>query len=130
MASPFDFINAILNKDPNIMKEPQADKEYKKSAFIVNRGLAYHHDCVLQANEVNRRPHMPPEWQFSYLLNTIDKKKRKFSKWASKDKTTEDLAMIMSYYAYSKRKAMAVLSILSEEQLTMIKQKFEKGGRL
>jgi hypothetical protein len=37
--------------------------------------------------------------------------------------------MIMQYYDYSKRKAMAVLDILTEEQLTMIKQKFEKGGR-
>lgn len=129
MASPFDYINAILKKNADIIKEPQADKEYKKHAFIINRGLAYHHDCVLQANEVNQRPHLPPEWQFAYLLNTIDKKNRKYSAWEKKTPKTENLEMIMSYYGYSKRKAMTVLSILTDEQLTMIKQKFEKGGR-
>jgi hypothetical protein len=36
----------------------------------------------------------------------------------------------MQYYDYSKQKAMAVLTILTPEQLAMIKQKFEKGGRL
>jgi hypothetical protein len=35
----------------------------------------------------------------------------------------------MLHYDYSKRKAMAVLDILTEEQLAMIKQKYEKGGR-
>lgn len=127
--TPFDFINAILKKEADVIKEPQADKEYKKSSFIINRGLAYHHDCVLQANEMNQRPQTPPEWQFTYLLNTTDKKRREYSKWEKKTPKTGDLDMIMSYYGYSKRKAMTALSILTDEQLRMIKQKFEKGGR-
>lgn len=126
--SPFDFINAITQtKDASIIKEPQAEKDYK--SFIINRGLAYFHDTVLQANEMNRRPGIPKDWQFSYLLNSISKKKR-FSKWAEKTPKDEYLEMVMQYYDYSKQKAMVALSILSDEQLAMIKQKFEKGGRL
>jgi len=36
----------------------------------------------------------------------------------------------MKYYNYSREKAEVALSILSKDQLTMIKQKFEKGGKL
>ncbi len=126
--TPFDFINAInQTKDANIIKEPQAEKDYK--AFIINRGLAYFPDTVLQANEMNRRPWTHRDWQFSFLLNSITKKKR-FSKWAEKMPKNEDLDLVMQYYDYSKQKAMAVLNILTPEQLAMIKQKFEKGGRL
>lgn len=126
--SPFDFINAITHsKDATIIKQPQAEKDYK--SFIINRGLAYFHDTVLQANEMNRRPSIPKDWQFSYLLNSITKKKR-FSKWAEKTQKDEYLEMVMQYYDYSKQKAMVALSILTDEQLAMIKQKFEKGGRL
>jgi hypothetical protein len=126
--TPFDFINAInQTKDTNIIKEPQAEKDYK--SFIINRGLAYFPDTVLQANEMNRRPWTPKDWQFSFLLNSIAKKKR-FSKWAEKLPKNEDLDLVMQYYDYSKQKAMAVLTILTPEQLAMIKQKFEKGGRL
>lgn len=126
--TPFDFINAInQTKDANIIKEPQAEKDYK--AFIINRGLAYFPDTVLQANEMNRRPWTPRDWQFSFLLNSITKKKR-FSKWAEKLPKNEDLDLVMQYYDYSKQKAMAVLNLLTPEQLAMIKQKFEKGGRL
>lgn len=126
--TPFDFINAInLTKNEDLIKEPQGEKDYK--AFIINRGLAYFPDTVLQANEMNRRHWTPKDWQFSYLLNSISKKKR-FSKWAEKLPKNEDLDMIMQYYNYSKQKAISVLNILTPEQLDMIKQKLQKGGRL
>jgi hypothetical protein len=35
----------------------------------------------------------------------------------------------MQYYDYSKQKAMTALSILTDEQLAMIKKKLEKGGK-
>jgi hypothetical protein len=125
--TPFDFINAICdNKNKDLIKEPQAEKDYK--AFIINRGLAYFPDTVLQANEMNLHHAIPKDWQFSYLLNTITKKKR-FSKWAEKASKTDDLEMVMQYYDYSKRKAMVALELLTEEQLNMIKRKMDKGGR-
>jgi NACalpha-BTF3-like transcription factor len=125
--TPFDFIKAISEtKDKEIIKEPQADKDYK--AFIINRGLAYFHDTVLHANEMNRHPWIPRDWQFSYLLNSITKKRR-YSKWADKTTKSEDLELVMQYYDYSKQKAMTALSILTDEQLAMIKKKLERGGK-
>jgi hypothetical protein len=125
--TPFDFINAICeNKNKDLIKEPQAEKDYK--AFIINRGLAYYYDTVLQANTMNYHHHIPKDWQFSYLLNSITKKKRRTA-WEKKDTKSDHLELVMLHYDYSKRKAMAVLDILTEEQLAMIKQKYEKGGR-
>jgi hypothetical protein len=124
--TPFDFINAInQTKDSSLIKQPNGEKDYKP--FIINRGLAYFHDTVLQANEMNQRHWIPVDWQFSYLLNSVSKKKR-FSKWSKTEKVS-DLELIMQYYACNKRKAMTALSILSDEQLSIIRKAFDKGGR-
>mgnify|MGYP003336007581 CR=1 FL=1 len=80
--SPFDFINAICNKKPEIMEEPQADIQYRKSAFIVNRGLAYFPDTIMQANNMNLNSHIPPDWQFSYYASVTSA----HACWAGKDK--------------------------------------------
>jgi hypothetical protein len=80
--SPFDFINAVTNtKEDLLKKDSLASKDYKKSAFIINRGLSYFVDTVAYANVMNRYSQIPPEWQFSFFLNSIVKKKR-FSKEA------------------------------------------------
>jgi hypothetical protein len=124
--TPFDFINAINLTKKNLFEDPLAHKDYVP--FIVNRGLSYFPDTVLYANEMNRNSGIPEDWQFSFFLNSIPKKKR-FSKWAKKDAETEPLRLVMEYFGYSSEKAKEALSILSEEQLTMIKEKLYKGGR-
>jgi hypothetical protein len=125
--SPFDFINAINYSKEDLFKDdPQANKDYEP--YIVNRGLSYFHDTIVQANTMNRYPAIPNEWQFRFLLNSITKKKR-FSKWAKKDKATESLKLVQEYFGYSSEKAKEALSILSDEQLNEIKQKLNKGGK-
>lgn len=124
--SPFDFINAINLTKKNLFEDPQAHKDYVP--FIVNRGLSYFPDTILYANAMNMHSDVPKDWQFSYFLNTIPKKKR-FSKWAKKEAETEPLKLVMEYFGYSSEKANEALSILSEEQLAMIKEKLYKGGK-
>ncbi len=124
--SPFDFINAINFTKENLFNDPQAKKDY--AAFIVTRGLSYFPDTVMYANEMNRFPSTPEEWQFSYFLNSIAKKKR-FSKWAKKDADSESMLLVKEYFGYSNEKAKEALTVLSDEQLTMIKEKLYKGGR-
>jgi hypothetical protein len=125
--SPFDFINAINYTKQNLFQDdPTAKKDYK--AFIVNMGLSQFPDTVLYANEMNMRSHMDEDWQFFFLLNSIAKKKR-FSKWAKKDTVTESLSLVKEYYGYSSNRAKEALSVLSDEQLTMIKEKLYKGGK-
>jgi hypothetical protein len=125
--SPFDFISAInFTKKDLFEDDPQAKKDY--NAFIVNRGLSYFPDTILYANEMNRNNHLDKDCQFSFLLNSISKKKR-FSKWAKKDPASDDLELIKEYYKYSDEKATEALSVLSVEQLSLIKEKLYKGGR-
>jgi hypothetical protein len=124
--SPFDFINAINQTKVDLFKEPLANKDY--DAYIVNRGLSFFHDTVVQANVMNRYSFLPNEWQFRFLLNSIAKKKR-FSKWAKKDKATESLKLVQEYFGYSSEKAKEALRILSDEQLNEIKLKLNKGGK-
>ena len=124
--TPFDFINAINLTKKNLFEDPQAEKDYVP--FLVNRGLSYFPDTVLYANEMNRNSGIPKDWQFFFFLNTIPKKKR-FSKWHKKDADSESLTLVKEYFGYSSEKALEALSILSDEQLTMIKEKLYKGGK-
>ena len=124
--SPFDFINAINDSKKNLFEDPQAHKDY--SSFMVNRGLSYFPDTVLFANEMNRYANVPPDWQFSFLINSIPKKKR-FSKWAKKDGETKALQMVKEYFQYSNEKAKEALSVLSDVQLKIIEEKLYKGGK-
>jgi hypothetical protein len=124
--TPFDFINSINFEKKNLFEDPQAKKDY--NAFIVNRGLSYFPDTVLYANEMNRNHHIDKDCQFFFLLNSISKKKR-FSKWAKKEANTESLTLVMEYYKYSSERAKEALSVLTDEQLVMIKEKLYKGGK-
>lgn len=124
--TPFDFINAINLTKKNLFEDPLATKDYLP--FIINRGLSYFPDTVLYANEMNRNAGIPVDWQFFFFLNTIPKKKR-FSKWHKKEAETESLLLVKEYFGYSSEKAMDALSILTDEQLNMIKEKLYKGGK-
>ena len=52
--SPFDFINAITYNKDDLMVDDWAEKQY--APYIVNKGLSYGADTVIQANEMNSRP--------------------------------------------------------------------------
>ena len=60
------------------------------------------------------------------LLNSISKKKR-FSKWHKKDAETESIRLVKEYFGYSDEKAVEALSVLSEDQLVMIKERDGEG---
>jgi len=75
---------------------------------------------------MNKYSFLDKDMQYSFYLNTLRKKKR-FSPWLRKDKVT-DLEIIKRYYGYSNEKASNALKILTPEQLSYIKQRFETGG--
>jgi hypothetical protein len=124
--TPFDFVNAVNDTKKNLFEDPQAQKDY--TPFLVNRALSYFPDTVMWANEMNYHSDIPKDWQFFFFLNTIPKKKR-FSKWHKKDAETESLSLVKEYFGYSSEKAKEALKVLSQEQLSMIKEKLEKGGK-
>jgi len=94
--------------------------------YIINRCLSGHLDCVLFANEMNKYHFLEKDMQYSFYLNSLRKKKR-FSPWLRKDKVT-DLECVKQYYGYSNEKASQALKILTNEQITFIKQRLDIGG--
>ena len=123
--SPFDYLNSINDTKKDIMEDDIAEKQY--APFIVNRSLSYFPDTVQLANVMNRYHHIDNKLQYHFLINILRKRKR-FSKWIKPEKES-DIEAIKEYYGYSNEKARHALSLLSPEQITIIKKKVSKGGR-
>jgi hypothetical protein len=119
-----DWLNSINMNKKNLLND---DPTAKYPAYIVNRCMSGHLDTVLFANEMNKVPNLDPKLQYSFLLNSVRKRKR-FSPWLRKDEI-RDLDLVKRYYGYSNEKAKQALSILTKEQLSFIKSKFETGGK-
>ena len=56
MTKPFDYATAILQTKKQMIVDEITEKEYQP--FLINRALSQHKDCVLFANEMNRRHHL------------------------------------------------------------------------
>jgi hypothetical protein len=123
--SPFDFVNAILQNKKQLVVDEATEKEY--APFLVNRSLSYHKDCIMYANEMNRRHFLDKKLQNDFLLNTVRSQKRPFAKWAKVEKS-EDLECIKQVYNFSNSKARDALRLLSKEQIQELKEKTDTGG--
>jgi hypothetical protein len=122
MTSPFDWLNAINDTKKDMFAE--GDEKYP--AFMVNRGLSYFPDTVMQASEMNRMAHLDSDMQFCYLINSV-RKRRRFSKWA-KAGDNDDLDAISAFYKYSTRRAQEVLRVLTPAQLKDLRGRVKKNG--
>ena len=67
---PFEFIKSI-NDHKNIMKDGDSMTEKDYIPFLINRGLSFFQDTVIQVNEMNRLHFLDNKLQFDYLLNNI-----------------------------------------------------------
>lgn len=124
--NPFEYVNAINNSKKDIMVDDLAEKAY--APFTVNRSLSYFADTVLVANEMNKLHHIDKKLQFSFLLNIVRKRKR-FSKWAKAEQVS-DVDVVKEYYGYNDEQARQVLPLLTAEQLSALKEKVYKGGKV
>ena len=123
--NPFEYVNAINMSKKNIMVDDIAEKQYVP--YMTNRSLSYFSDTVLIANEMNINHHLDNRLQFDFFINIVRKRKR-FSKWF-KPESQSDVEVVKAYYGYSNEKARQVLSLLTKEQLEVLKKKVDKGGR-
>ena len=118
-----DIVPAILlTKDSTIL-----DNEKDYNAFIVNKALSFHYDCILFVNQMNIHNNLDGKLQFHFLLNSIRSHKRPFQKWQKRE-TVEDLEVIKEYFNYSNEKAKEALTVLSDVQINEIKKLLSKGG--
>ena len=124
--NPFEFVNSINSTKVNIMDQDM-DTETKYNSFLVNRSLSYFPETVIMSNEMNRLHHLDAKLQYDFLINIVRKKKR-FSKWDKPEERT-DIECVKKYFGYSESKAKQVVGLLSESQITTIKNKVTVGGR-
>jgi len=115
------LLPSILQTKKDVLEDP---KDY--NAFMVNRALSHHPDCLFYANQLNLLPQLDKRLQYLYFLNSIRAKKRSFVKW-SKPIKEENLEAIKTYFGYSDTKAAEALTILTEEQIEFIIEKTRKG---
>jgi len=125
MSNPFDYVNSILQNKKNLIVDELTEKEYQP--FLVNRTLSYHKDCILYANEMNRRHLTDKKLQYDFLLNTIRSQKRPFAKWVKSEKS-EDLECIKQVFGLSNEKAREAIRLLSNEQIQQLKEQTDTGG--
>ena len=123
--SPFEFVKAINNKQ-NIIRDDLDEKSYLP--YMINHSFSYFSDTVLLANEMNLNHHLDNKLQNDFFINTIRKNPKRFSKW-NKVKHDGDFEAVKEYYGYSNEKTRSALSLLSAEQINIIKQKVDHGGR-
>jgi hypothetical protein len=120
-----EIIPSILQTKKSVIKDDIDQKDYVP--FVVNRALSFHLDCILYVNEINLHPGMDKDMQYQYLLNTIRPMRRKFQPW-QKTETDKNLQYVKEYFKYSNSKAKEALRILTDEQITDIRIKIDKGG--
>jgi hypothetical protein len=125
MSNPFDYATAILQRKKQLIVDEISEKGY--TPFLVNRALSQHKDCVLFANEMNRRHGLDKKLQNDFLLNTVRSMKRPFAKWAKSEKN-DDLECLKLVFGLSDSKARDALRLLSKEQIQQIKERTLKGG--
>ena len=120
-----EVLPAIMKDKKDVLQTEHDEEEYKP--FLVNKSLSYHIDCLYYSNMMNLHPQLDNILQFHYLINSVRPMKRKFEKW-QKAEVDNRLECVKEYFGFSNEKAKEALRILTDEQLTYIQEKTNKGG--
>ena len=119
-----EYLNAINHTKENLMEDSFNERKYP--AWVVNRALYAHPDTILLVNEMNVNNHLESKLQFDFLLNSIRPRKR-FAPWLKTSKI-DNLDLVKEYFGYSDQKAKEVLTLLTDDDLELIRSKLNKGG--
>ena len=122
-----DYLKAINQTKEPLLDTEDEQWEKKYPSFIINKCLAPFPDTVMLVNEINQLHHLDKKLQFDFLINSLRPRKR-YTPWM-KAKKLENLEYVKEYYGYNNEKAKSALDILSDEQISAIKRKLNKGGR-
>ena len=122
-----DYLNTINLSKKNLMEDDDPAWEKNYPPYIVNKCLAQHMDTIMFANEMNQYQNLDKKLQYDFFINIVRARKR-FSPWGKKQKV-KDLELVKQFYGYSTEKAMQALRILSPEQIEIIKDKLNTGGK-
>ena len=121
-----EYLKAINQTKEPLMDTEDKMWEKKYLPYVVNRCVYPFMDTILLVNEMNQYPGLDNKLQFHFLINSIRSKKR-FAPWLKTSKI-ENLELIKEYFGYSDQKAKDVLNVLTDEDITSIQKKLNKGG--
>jgi hypothetical protein len=124
---PFDYVTSVSYNKKNLMRGSENDElaESGYQPYLTNKALSYFPDSLFYSNEMNMNHHADNILQYEYLINTL-RPKRRFAKWV-KAEDNDDLEAIKLFFGYSNKKAEQTLSILSSEQIKIIKDELVRG---
>lgn len=118
--SIFDILNDLYNAKQYEFVG-QVEKVY--NAYMINRAMSMGKDVIFYANEMNRYSNLSKRMHFEFLKNSIRSRRRSY-KWVKEEKD-EYVEIVQFFMKCSKKRAKETISLLSDEQLTELKTKFE-----
>jgi hypothetical protein len=122
-----EYLKAINQSKEQLMDSDDEMWEKKYSPYIINRCIYPFTDTILLVNEMNIYNGLDNKLQFQFLLNSIRTRKR-FAPWLKTSKIN-NLETIKEYFGYSDQRAKEVLNVLTDEDISYMKTKLDKGGK-
>jgi len=120
------FFNAVsYSKDMEQFTEGEIQKDY--TPWVVNRMVSGYRDLIMFADELNIRPNISKENQL-FLYNILIPKNKRRVVWNQKT-NNPDIEIIMRYYNITEEKAEPYLKILSPEQIHILEERINNGGK-
>lgn len=128
MAGLFDYIKMISYTK----KIPEFDEEFQKNyaPFMVNRFFSLFRDSsVVIANLLNKNYGMTKENHFIFLHGMIRKGNRFYKgKWPKRAEDV-DIFLVMEEYNYSYKRAVEIMPLITDKQLTEMRAARDTGGK-
>lgn len=122
--SPFEILKIIYEKKAHDREEVIADYD----PFVVNKGMSFNRDTVFFANACNQYYSLGKDMQFDFMYNIVPKGKR-YGEWVKNTINNIDVEIVAQYFNINKSVAERYVTLLSEDQINIIKTKMVKGGR-
>jgi len=120
--NPFDWVTSISETKEDLTSQ---DPRKNYNPYIVNKALSHQLDCLLLCNEMNFRHFLDKDIQYSFLFNSIRKRKR--PRFWVKKLNIDNLDTIKSYFGYNNDKAQQALEVLTKDQITYIMKTSQTG---
>ena len=126
--NPFDYVKNINGGGANLMRDTENDTlaESGYNPWLTNLSFALHADTILYANLMNQYSDLDNRPQYEFYKYGVRPKKRS-AKWV-KTENDEELDIICELYECNRNVARDYLSLLSKNQLDIMKQQKQKGG--
>ena len=96
--------------------------------YLVNKMLAFCPETIAYAEMMNRAHQLDKQMQHDFYFNALPKKKR-YTKWVKAVPVDETVELIAESFCINTTQAQKYLSLLTPDQVEIIRKKASKGGR-